>query len=132
MRQCMQRSGKLLIFDLFKPHDMVLAAGCYRNPTRPWRTKSCMTPGILGRDQVHHIANSAIAHNLRDLFEIRMIFADAMIAEVFGLDDTISDDELLGVAVSNALHERLSGKPLGGSNSPPLTFSCSAKGRRRV
>lgn len=124
-------SGSLLIFELLKPHDMVLAGSLVGIP-QDHGVPNLVSPGVLGRDQVHHIANSAIAHNLRDLFEIRMIFADAMIAEVFSLDDTISNDELLGVAVSNALHERLSGKPLGGSNSPPLTFSCSAKGRRRT
>ena len=78
----------------------------------------CMTASIFLLDKLDDFANTAIADNLCNLLEVRMVLADAMIREMLGLNDSVTDDESFCVALVNA-HSRFSGKPLGGTNSPP-------------
>ena len=123
--------GSLLIVELPKPHDVVLAGSLVRIP-QDHGVPDLVSTSVFGLDEIDYIANTAVVHNLRDPFEVRVIFANAVITKVLRFDDSVSNDELLTVALLSALHERFSGNPLGGSNSPPLTFSCSAMGRSRT
>ena len=62
--------------------------------------------------------DTSIAYDLRHLFEVGMLLADAVISKVLFLDHLITDDQFFGVALVKA-HSTFSGKPLGGTNSPP-------------
>ena len=81
--------------------------------------------------KLYNFAYTSIANNLRHLLEIRMLLADAMISKMLLLNYLVTDDQSLGVALVKA-HWTFSGKPLGGTNSPPWIFSCSASGRKRT
>ena len=65
-----------------------------------------------------NLANASISYNLRNLFEVGMFLADAVISKVLFLDDLVTDNQFFGVALVKA-HSTFSGKPLGGTNSPP-------------
>ncbi len=78
--------------------------------------------GVAARVSLDHkfnnLANTSIAYNLCHLLEVGVFLADAMIGKVFLLDYLVTDNQFFDVALVKA-HSTFSGKPLGGTNSPP-------------
>ena len=106
-----------LIRKLAKPHDVM----------EPWRFELIpenhrVVDGMATRVSFDHdfnnLADSPVAYELRHLFEVGMLLADAVISEVLLLDHLVTDNQFFGGALVKA-HSTFSGKPLGGTNSPP-------------
>ena len=122
-------SGRL-VGKLAQSHDVV----------KPWRLEfipehhrvvDCVATRVSLDHDFNYFANSSVAYELRHLLEVGMLLTDAVISKVLLLDDSVTDDQFLSVAFVKA-HSAFSGKPLGGTNSPPWIFSCSASERRRT
>ena len=80
----------MLCLDLFEAHDMVLTGSFVFIPQNHC-VPNLVASSILAGDHLDNVADPSIADNLGDLFEIRMIFADAMISKVLCFCDSITD-----------------------------------------